>query len=204
LCVEANLTPKPKKKKYLCFKCKAPLEACPPDDVHIVAARSEKDFKDNIKVEYQCSKCQEKNIIYWGALGPIRRLDLMFRALYAISLLAMVYTGYQFFVATGSENTYVIGLISIYFLGFLTALSVPCRILTSPINREKCSMFIMGAVALASCYHIYRLLPYYGQLTLCDLAGFIPLAIVVVYSGWKSGKGIIGVLKRTDVDHPQP
>jgi len=61
--------PEPKERKYACIKCGNPFEAYPPDDRHDIATRSEKDYKDSIKVEYQCPKCQEKNAIYWGAPG---------------------------------------------------------------------------------------------------------------------------------------
>lgn len=62
-----RLASKAKERKYGCLKCGNPFEAYPPDDRHHTATRSEKDYEDNIKVEYQCSKCGEKNIIYWGA-----------------------------------------------------------------------------------------------------------------------------------------
>jgi rubredoxin len=57
-------------KKFSCLKCGSPFDAYPPDDRHNVATRNEKDFKDNIKVDYVCKDCRNTNTIYWGHPEP--------------------------------------------------------------------------------------------------------------------------------------
>lgn len=56
-------------RKYACLRCGDPFEALPPDDRRTIATRLKKDYKDNIKVEYECPKCGLKNVLYWGDRG---------------------------------------------------------------------------------------------------------------------------------------
>jgi rubredoxin len=60
-----------RQRTYSCTKCGSVFEAYPPDDRHIIATRSEKDYEDNLKVDYKCREkdCGAINTIYWGAPG---------------------------------------------------------------------------------------------------------------------------------------
>jgi hypothetical protein len=53
-------------KKFGCLKCGEPFEVHPPDDIHKVATRFEKESKDPVKVEYTCKKCGNVNVLFWG------------------------------------------------------------------------------------------------------------------------------------------
>jgi len=57
-------------KRFSCLKCGTPFDAYPPDDRHDTATRNEKDYEDNIKVDYRCKECGHINTIYWGHITP--------------------------------------------------------------------------------------------------------------------------------------
>ena len=59
-------------KTFSCLYCGTPFEAYPPDDLHTVASRNEKDYEDHIKINYKCTAkgCGEINTIYWGYPKP--------------------------------------------------------------------------------------------------------------------------------------
>jgi DNA-directed RNA polymerase subunit RPC12/RpoP len=60
-----------KTKMFSCAKCGAPFEAFPPDDLHSIATRLEKEAtKDNVIAEYKCRDCGKVNTIYWVHTPP--------------------------------------------------------------------------------------------------------------------------------------